>query len=105
MRKCHVPLLWSFHQNLKTIMLDTFASILDFIQMAFKDIISRASNSDVSVHFFHKSSCAITIPLDALDKLYIMTIISLIFFVCFSISIVYSFLILYSYFRGLCAFA
>ena len=86
-------------------MLDTFASILDFIQMAFKDITLRASNSDVSVHFFHKSSCAITIPLDALDKLYIMTFISSIFFVCFSISIVYSFLILYIYFRGLCVFA
>ena len=69
----------AFHQNLKTIMLDTFASILDFIQNALKDIISRASSSDVSVHFFHKSSCAITIPLDALDKFYVMTFISLIF--------------------------
>ena len=86
-------------------MLDTFASIRDFIQNAFKDIISRASNSDVSVNFFHKSSCTITTPLDALNKLYIMTFISLIFFVCFSISIVYSFLILYSSFRGLRAFA
>ena len=54
-------------------MLDTFASILDFFQYANKDIISKASSSEVSVHFFHKSSCAISIPLDALDKFYKMT--------------------------------
>ena len=54
-------------------MLATFASILDFFQYAFKDIISRASSSDVSVYFFHKSSRAISIPLDALDKFYTMT--------------------------------
>ena len=54
-------------------MLATFASILDFFENAFKHIISRASSSDVSVHFFHKSSCAISIPLDVLDKFYKMT--------------------------------
>ena len=54
-------------------MLATFASILDFFQYAFKDIILRASSSDESVHFFHKSSCAISIPLDVLDKFYKMT--------------------------------
>ena len=54
-------------------MLATFESILDFFEYAFKDIISRASSSDVSVHFFHKSSCAISIPLDALDKFDKMT--------------------------------
>ena len=54
-------------------MLATFASILDFFQYAFKDIISRASSYDVLVYFFHKSSCTIAIPLDALDKFYEMT--------------------------------
>ena len=54
-------------------MLATFASILDFFQCAFKDVISRASSSDVSVHFFDKLSCAISIPLDVLDKFYKMT--------------------------------
>ena len=41
--------------------------------MYFKEIILRASSSDVSVHFFHKSSCAIFIPLDAVGKFYKMT--------------------------------
>ena len=54
-------------------MLATFASILDFFQYAFKDIISKASSSDASVHFFHKPSCAISISLDVLDKFYKMT--------------------------------
>ena len=56
-------------------MLATFASILDFFQYVhvFKGIISRASSSDVSVHFFPKSSSAISIPLDAVDKFYKMT--------------------------------
>ena len=60
----------AFSREFKTIILATFASILNFFQYAFKDIISRASSSDVSVHFFHKSSCAISIPLDALDEFY-----------------------------------
>ena len=60
-------------------MLATFGSILDFFQYAVKDIISRASSSDVSVHFFHKSSFAISIPLDTLDKSYKMIFIWLIF--------------------------
>ena len=54
----------------KLIVLPRFALILDFFQFAFKDVISRANRSDVSVHFFHKSSCAIFIPLDELDKFY-----------------------------------
>ena len=54
-------------------MLATLASILDFFHNAFKDIISRASSSDVPVNFFHESLCALSIPLDALDKLYKMT--------------------------------
>ena len=53
-------------------MLAKFGSILDFFQYAFKDIL-RASSSDVLVHFFHKSSCAISIPLDVLDIFYKMT--------------------------------
>ena len=51
-------------------MLVAFASILDFFQYADKDIISRASSSAKSVHFFHKSSCAISIPLGAIDEFY-----------------------------------
>ena len=54
----------------KLIVLPRFASILDFFQYAFKDIILRANSSEVSVHFFHKSSCALFIPLDVLDKFY-----------------------------------
>ena len=53
-------------------MLATFASILDFFQYSFKHIISRASSFDVSVHFFYKS-CAMSNPLDALNKFYEMT--------------------------------
>ena len=69
-------------------MLATFASILEFFHYANKDIISKASSSDVSVHFFHKSSCAIFIPLDALDKFYKMTFYLLryfhhVFFFCY----------------------
>ena len=55
------------------------------------DIISRASNSDVSVHFFYKSSCAISIRLDVLDKLYKMTFYFVNFFVCFTIFMMYFF--------------
>ena len=72
-------------------MLATTASILDFFQYAFKDIISRASGSDLLVHFFHKSSCAISISLDVLDKFYKMIFYFVKFFVCFTISIIYSF--------------
>ena len=54
-------------------MLAIFASILDLFQYALKDIISRASSSDISVHFFHKSSCTISNLLDALHKFYKMT--------------------------------
>ena len=72
-------------------MLATFASILDFFQYAFKDTISRASSFDVSVHFFHKSSCTISIPFDVLDKFYKTTFYFENFFVCFTISIMYSF--------------
>ena len=54
----------------KLIMLPRFASILDYFQYAFKDIISRANSFDVSVRFFHKSSRPIFIPLDELDKFY-----------------------------------
>ena len=56
----------------KLIMLSTFESIFDFFQYAFKDIISRVSSSDVLVHFFHKSSCAISIRSDVLHKFYKM---------------------------------
>ena len=54
----------------KLIVLLRFASILDFFQYAFADIISRANSSDVSVYFFYESSCAIFISLDELDKFY-----------------------------------
>ena len=54
-------------------MLAKFASILDFFQYALKDIVSRASSSDVSAHSFHKSSCAISISFGVLDKFYKMT--------------------------------
>ena len=87
MRKCRVSLLWPFHQNLKLIMFATFASVLDFFQYAFKDIILRASSFDVSVHFFHKSSCAISILLNVLHKFYKMTFCFVNFFVCFTIFI------------------
>ena len=63
-------------------MLATFASILGFFQYADKDIISKASSSDVSAHFFHKSSCAISIPLDALDKFYKMTFVNVVLMFC-----------------------
>ena len=71
-------------------MLATFASILDFFQYAFKDIISRASSFDVSVHFFHKSSCAISIRLDVLNKFYKITFVSLIFLFASLFSYVFS---------------
>ena len=63
----------------KLIVLPRFASILDFFQYAFKDIISRANSSDVSVHFFHKSSFAIFIPLDELDKFYKIVFVKFLF--------------------------
>ena len=64
----------AFLREYKTlIMLAMLASFLNFFKYAFKDIISRASSSDVSVHFCHKSSCTISNPLDALDKFYEMT--------------------------------
>ena len=72
-------------------MLAIFASILDFFRYAFKDIILRTSSSDVSVHFFHKSSCAISIPLDVLDRFNKMTFYFVNIFVCFPFSIFYSF--------------
>ena len=72
-------------------MLATFASILDFFHYAFKRIILRASSSEVSVHFFHKSLSAISIPLDVHDKFYKMTFYFVNFFVCFTISVIYSF--------------
>ena len=74
----------------KLLTLPRFASILDFFQYAFKDIILRANNSDVSVHFFHKSSCAIFIPLDELDRFYKIHFFCGVF-VCFTISIMYFF--------------
>ena len=85
-------------------MLAIFGSILDLFQYAFKDIISRASSSDVSVHFFHKSSFALSNPLDELDKFYKITF----YFVNFAFASLFPsciFLSLYSHFRGLCAFA
>ena len=84
-------------------MLATFAPILDFFQYAFKDIISKASSSDMSIHFFYKLSCATSNPIDALDKFYKMTFYFVNFF-CLTTSITYSFLLLYTNFRGLCAF-
>ena len=68
-------------------MLATFASILDFFQYAFKDIISRASSSDVSVHFFYKSSSAISIWLDMLDRFYKMTFYFVNFFGTYGLSV------------------
>ena len=70
-------------------MLATFASIFDFFQYAFNNYISRASSSDVSVHFFHKSSCAISVLLEVLDKFYKMTFYFVNFFVCFTIFFTY----------------
>ena len=70
-------------------MLATFVSILYFFQYADKDIILKATISDVPVHFFHKSSCAISITLDALDKFYKITfyfanyLFALLFPLCF----------------------
>ena len=75
-------------------MLATFASSLDFFQYEDKDIISKASSSDVSVHFFHKSSCAISIPLDALDIYYEMTF----YFVIFLFASLFPSRILFSYY-------
>ena len=63
--------------------------LFDYFQYALKDIISRASDYDVSVHFFHKSSCAISIRLDVLDKFYKITFYFVNFFVCFTIFILY----------------
>ena len=71
------------------IILSTFASILDFFQHAFNSIISRACSSDVSVHFFDKSSCAVLVRFDALDKFYKMTFYFVNFFVRFTIFIMY----------------
>ena len=80
----------------KLIVFPRFASLVDFFQYAFKDIISRANSSDVSVHFFYQSSCVIFIPLDVLDKFYKISLFFKVF-VCFNISICI-FLLLYSYF-------
>ena len=85
-------------------MLATIASILDIFQYASKDIISRASSSVVSVHFFHKSSCAMSNPLDALDKFYKNDFISLVFRLLHHFHRVF-FLLLCGHFHGLCAFA
>ena len=81
----------------KLIVLPRFASILDFFQYAFKDIISRANSCDVSVQIFRKSSCAIFIPLDMLDKFY-----KILFFLSFYLLHDFYcafFLLLHSYFR------
>ena len=72
-KECYAPCFGLFTRIQKLIMLAIFASILDFSQYAFKDIISRASSYDLSAHYFHKSSSAISIPLRVLDKFYKMT--------------------------------
>ena len=82
-------------------MLATFASILNFFQYAFRGIISRASSSDVSVHFFHKSSCAISVPLGVLDKFYKMTFYLVNFFFASLFPSCIFFLLLCSNFYGL----
>ena len=64
-------------------MLAKIASILDFFQYTFKDIISRASSFDVFVYFFHKSSCAISNTLDALDIFFKMTFYFVNFFLLY----------------------
>ena len=74
-------------------MLATFASILDFFQYAVKDIILKVSSSHVLVHFFHQSTCAISIPLDVLHKFYIMTF----YFVNFLFASLFSSCILFCY--------
>ena len=76
-----------FKKIKKLVMLATFASILDFFQSRFKDIISRVSRADVLVHFFHKSSCAISIPLDVLHKFCKMAFYFVDFLLSFTISI------------------
>ena len=81
----------------KLLVLPIFASILDFFQYAFKNLISRANSSDISVHFFHKSSCAIFIPLDELDrfcKFIFLGSFCLLHYVCYVF-----FLLLYGYFH------
>ena len=80
----------------KLIVLPRFASILDFFQYAFKDIISIANSSDVSVHSFHKSSCAIFMPLDVLNKFY--KILYFLKFLFASLFLLCIFLFLYSCF-------
>ena len=66
---------------------------------AFIDIISRASSSDVLVNFFHKSSKAISIPLDVIHKFYKMTFYFVNLLLDHGFHYVF-FLLLYSYFRG-----
>ena len=77
-------------------MLFRFASILDFFQYAFKDIILRANSSDLSVYFFHKFSCAIFIPLDVLHKFYKIFFFLKFLFASLFLSCI--FLLVYSYF-------
>ena len=80
------------------IVLLRFASTLDFFQYVFKDIVSRAISSDVSVHFFHKSLCTIFTQLDVLDKFYKIHVFSKFMFAPLFLLCNF-FLVMYSYFR------